>query len=254
MIGLLKIEWIKIKQYRTFWVFIGIFILSTLTVYWAFDRFAQSGPTDLSQVYRFPQAWYFSSYVGSWFTLFLALLTINLVSNEISFRTLRQHITDGMTASEVIRSKVLLIAAISLGAMVFTMLTCLTIALIKGTISSAMLDTKMLIYPARLFWNCFGLCSAGMMIALLMKRSALSILVFLGWYWLLEPILGRAWLKDVYAFFPLNSLDEFVPSPFSIDPPGFGLRYTGTTELILGLIFPIVFIIISYRLLRSRDL
>ena len=249
-----QIEWLKINGYRTFWVFVGIFMLSTLIVYWTFDKFVQFGPANLAQVYQFPVAWYFVSYVTSWFTPFLTLLMITLVSNEISFRTLRQHITDGMSPQEFLYSKVILAAVISFGAMIFAFLTGLIIGLTKGDLASSQNSFSMLDYLLRVFWNSFGLMTAGIMLALLLKRSAITIMVFLAWYWLVEPIIGRAWLESVYGYFPLNSLEEFVPSPFSTDPPSFGIRYTSLSETLVALFYPLIFIGVSLRLLKTRDL
>ena len=160
-----QIEWLKINGYRTFWVFVGIFMLSTLIVYWTFDKFVQFGPANLAQVYQFPVAWYFVSYVTSWFTPFLTLLMITLVSNEISFRTLRQHITDGMSPQEFLYSKVILAAVISFGAMLFAFLTGLIIGLTKGDLASSQNSFSMLDYLLRVFWNSFGLMTAGILLA-----------------------------------------------------------------------------------------
>lgn len=249
-----QVEWLKLQSYRTFWVFVGIFMLSTLIVYWTFDKFIQFGPANLAQVYQFPVAWYFVSYVSSWFTPFLTLLMITLVSNEISFRTLRQHVTDGMSPQEFLASKVILAIVISFGAMLFTFLTGLIIGITKGDLASSQNSFSMLDYLLRVFWNSFGLICAGIMLALLLKRSAISIMVFLAWYWLVEPILGRAWLHSAYAYFPLNSLEEFVPSPFNSDPPSFGIKYTSLSETLVALVYPFIFLGLSLRILKTRDL
>jgi uncharacterized membrane protein len=159
-----------------------------------------------------------------------------------------------MSPQEFLGSKVILAIVISFGAMLFTFFTGLIIGVTKGDLATSQNSFSMLDYLLRVFWNSFGLISAGIMLALIFKRSAISIMVFLAWYWLVEPILGRAWLHSAYAYFPLNSLEEFVPSPFSTDPPSFGIRYTSLSETLVALVYPFIFLGFSLRLLKTRDL
>ncbi len=92
---LLHIEWLKVSSYRSFYVFTGIYAILIFFTYFGVNSFLNLGPLfDVNSVYKFPNVWYFVSYVSSWFSPILSILMILLVCNEFAFRTLRQHIID----------------------------------------------------------------------------------------------------------------------------------------------------------------
>lgn len=251
---LLQIEWLKLASYRTFYVFTGFYVLLIFLVYYGFDRFTTTPMINLSVVYQFPNVWYYIAYVSSWFAPVLGLLMINLVSNEFSFRTLRQHVIDGLSREEILKSKLLLAAVISIGAGLVALMSGLLFGFTKGGGANSGDIFSEMTYLLRAMWVCFGLMSAAILISLIVRRSALSILVFISLYWIVEPILGRAWLSDLYPYFPLNSLDEFISSPFSFDSVSFGKQSTPTGVNIAALIYPILFIAASWRLIKTKDI
>ena len=253
MIRLLQIEWLKIARYRTFYVFTGFYVLLIFLVYYGFDKIIHIGMLDLSVVYKFPDVWYYVAYVSSWFAPVLGLLMINLVSNEFTFRTLRQHIIDGLSREEILKSKLLLAAMISLGAGLVALFSGLLFGFTKGGAASGMDIFSEMGYLLRVVWVCFGLMAAAILISLLVRRSALSILIFIAIYWIIEPLVGRVWLSDLYPYFPLNSLDEFISSPISFESVQFGKRSTPLGVNIAGLIYPVVFVLASWRIMKTKD-
>jgi hypothetical protein len=96
--------------------------------------------------------------------------------------------------------------------------------------------------------------TAAILIALLVRRSALSILVFLAFYWIIEPLVGRIWLTEIYPYFPLNSLDEFISSPIQMESIKLGKQATPFWVTIAGIIYPIIFILTSLQIIRNKDL
>ncbi len=251
---LLQIEWLKLASYRTFYVFTGFYVLLIFSVYYGFDKIIHIGLLDLSVVYKFPNVWYYIAYVSSWFAPVLGLLMINLVSNEFSFRTLRQHIIDGLSREEILKSKLLLAGVISIGAGLVALLSGLIFGFIKGGGANSGDIFSEMGYLLRAMWVCFGLMTAAILISLLVRRSALSILIFIALYWIVEPIIGRAWLSDFYPYFPLNSLDEFISSPISFESVSFGKQTTPQGVNIAAIIYPILFILASWRLIKTKDL
>ncbi|MEX1189661.1 MAG: ABC transporter permease [Bacteroidia bacterium] len=251
---LLKIEWLKIKSYRTFYIFLGSYVLLTAFLYYGFDKFVKQGPIDLSVVYKFPAVWYYAAYVSTWFAAIPALLMINLVSNEISFRTLRQQITDGMSRMDFLKGKVLLAVSISLLTGLVVLLSGTIFGLTKGGIPSMADFFNEIQFIGRAMWVSFGMMMAALLIALLVKRSALSIMVFLAALWIIEPLLGRVWLPEAYPYFPMNSLDEFITSPMQLENIRFGKTDTPLAVTILGIVYPLLFILGSAKLLKGQDL
>ena len=251
---LLEIEWLKIASYRTFYVFAGLYVLLIFLVYYGFDKLLHLGPIDLSIVYKFPDVWYYIAYVSSWFAPVLALLMINLVSNEFTFRTLRQQVIDGLSRREILFSKLLLAGLLSVGAGIVALLSGLLIGFLKGGMPTGDGLYAEMGYLLRTIWVCFGMMTAAILVSLLVRRAALSILVFLAMFWIIEPIIGRAWLTDVYPYFPLNSLDEFITSPIQLESINFGKNPTPMGVNIAGILYPLLFIAASLRIIERKDL
>jgi ABC-type transport system involved in multi-copper enzyme maturation permease subunit len=251
---LLLIEWLKIRSYRTFYIFIGFYILLIASVYYGFDSFIQLGPVNLSVVYQFPNVWYYTAFVSTWFAAIPGLLMINLVSNEISFRTLRQQITEGMSRKDFLVGKLLLAVAISLLTGLVVFLSGMAFGFIKGGLPTSSNFFSDMSYILRAVWVSFGMMSAAILLALLVKRSALAILVYLAIYWIIEPLAGRAFMPDLYAYFPMNSLDEFIVSPFQAESIQFGKQLSTLSATIAGIIYPLLFIAGAYSILKKRDL
>lgn len=257
MIKLLYIEWLKIKSYRTFYVFMIAYILLILLFYYGFDKFMRTGPIgliDLSVVYKFPDVWYYAAYISTWFATIPGLLIINLTSNEISFRTMRQQVTDGLSRLDYLKGKLSLILSMSIFTGFLVFLCGLTFGLFKSGLPSSAHFFAHADYILRAMWVSFGMMSAALFIALLVKRSALAILIFLGIIWIIEPLLGRIWMVGIYPYFPMNSLDEFIASPLQLENMKFGMTSTPIGVFIAGLIYPILFILGAYRVISKEDI
>jgi len=251
---LLSIEWLKLKGYRTFYIFLGLYAVLVFAGYFGFDKLIKNGFVDLSVVYRFPNVWYYAGYISSWFSLIPAILMINLITNEIAFRTFRQHIIDGLSRHETLFSKIGLAAIIAIGAAMLVFFTGLIVGIFKGGSFPTPNNLLHLEYVLRSFWVSFGTMCAGIFLALLIKRAALAILALLIMYWVIEPLIGRLWFPELYPYFPLNSLDDFISSPIQFENIQFGLTTTSIGVTIAGLIWPLIFIYGSYLLLKKSDL
>ena len=252
---LLHIEWLKVSSYRSFYVFTGIYAVLIFFTYFGLNTFLKLGPLfDVNSVYKFPNVWYFVSYVSSWFSPILSLLMILLVCNEFSFRTLRQHVIDGLSREQLLISKLLMAAILSVYAGCVTLLSGLLFGLTKGGIPTSADFFSETTYLLRTIWSSFGMMTAAVLIALLVRRSALSILVFISFYWIIEPLVGRIWLKEIYPYFPLNSLDEFISSPFQLESIKLGKQTTPIGVTIAGIIYPIIFVFTSLQFIRKKDL
>ena len=251
---LLSIEWLKVSSYRSFYVFTGIYAILIFFTYFGVNSFLNLGPLfDVNSVYKFPNVWSFVSYVSSWFSPILSLLMIQLVCNEFTFRTLRQHVIDGLSREELLTSKLLMAAILSVYAGCLALLSGLLFGLTKGGIPTSADFFSETTYLLRTIWSSFGMMTAAILIALLVRRSALSILVFLAFYWIIEPLVGRIWLADIYPYFPLNSLDEFISSPINMESIKFGKQTTPIGVTIAGIIYPILFITASLQILKKKD-
>src|SRR5690349_21236215 len=106
MLHLLKIEWLKIKNYRAFWVFsifylVSIFLINYIA--WSvYQRAISEQPLSeaiLGQPYAFPTVWRTVGWMSSWLLYFPGMIVIMLMVNEFNFKTHRQNIIDGLSRS-----------------------------------------------------------------------------------------------------------------------------------------------------------
>jgi hypothetical protein len=123
MIRLFEIEWLKLKNYKIFWILFGLYFLGLLVVcsggMFLLEYIKRTGgdfkgidPTILP-LYDFPDVWQNTIYVATFFKLFLAFIVIISICNDINYRTLRQNIIDGLSKKEFLISKFTLIFSLS---------------------------------------------------------------------------------------------------------------------------------------------
>lgn len=238
MIRLFTIEWVKLRRYRAFQVLTGLYFLIVLVVcssgmlfleYLKHKgvQFHDIDPTILP-IYHFPYVWQNLAYVASKLKLILAFIVILSITNEISYKTLRQNIIDGLTRFEFMLSKLSMIFVLSL----VNTLLIFAIGLVTGLIYShdrslsvIFSDTQ---YLLAFFFNIFAFLVFAMLIAMLIRRTGV-VIIFLAMYTvIIEPIItaifANAPLPPIYAklvpFFPREAITNLIPNPF----PQFILR------------------------------
>src|SRR2546425_716403 len=106
MLQLLKIEWLKVKNYRTFWILSALYLLSiwgiNYIVYVIQHKiYADKKAGDVAKLflggppYAFPKVWQMTTNISSFLLFISGLIMIISVTNEFSFKTHRQNIIDG---------------------------------------------------------------------------------------------------------------------------------------------------------------
>ena len=228
MLHLLKIDLRKMTSYRTFWVICGIYFF-TLIVGAAsgmeflkglsrlVEGFGQQINITRIPLYHFPDVWQNLAWSGGLLKMGLAIMVVVSITNEFTYRTIRQNIIDGMSREEFLLSKVytnFMLSAIS-------MVSVFVIALVTGGIYSPELDfpfglSGIGFYPAY-FLEVFAFLSFALMLGIFVNRSGLTIVLLLFSY-LIELIIKENlddYLPGIIPFFPLESIMNLVPMPFA---------------------------------------
>jgi len=267
---LLKIEITKLLSYNTFWVLTGIaggfYVLILGAITQINFNVAEIDP----QIYwRFPVVWQSISYYSSWFNLLLALLIIILTANDFVFRTLRQHVIDGLSRQDIFVSKLalmLVFAGIAFG------VNLLAGFFIGSIFSKGYQDIFKDIYFIFLYFiNVMGIMSFAYFIAVAMKKTGISIVLFAGVY-IFELIL-RGYLAllnlNFGQFLPFKVFSNLCTAPslkkMIADPmikqsleQSIQLQSKQGTPLELNTLLAIaytgLFLYLSYYLLQKRDL
>jgi len=257
MLDLLKIEYKKIIPYTTFWVIFGLFFIFTPIVFYGAGQIKIDGfPIDFATMYNFPDVWNNITYIASWFNLLIGMLIVILVCNEFSFKTFRQHVIDGQNKADFVISKVLLMTSFALISTVYLFVLGALFGFISGG-ESLLEDIKyLLVY----FIQSLGYMSVGLLIAILIRSSALSIITFICSI-LIESII-RSLIPDVIdQYFPMKIISNLTPLP---TPKGFMVEemrnavindvMTLNTTLSIAVIYIFIFWGFSYFILTKKDI
>ncbi|MCX6305585.1 MAG: ABC transporter permease subunit [Bacteroidetes bacterium] len=220
MIKLLKIEFKKILTYKIFWILTGLyFLFLTLGLLMAefminkqVDNFNSRLPIPFPHVtiYFFPWIWQNLAFFATirYVLIFPAIVIIILITNEFTFKTIRQNMINGMSKAEFLASKLLIILLISL---IMTIL--LTIGTLVLGISHTSDLTLSLVLDKSTFMIGFFITMLTLQVyalffGFLLRNTGLSIALFTLYLFIVEPILYY-FLKSPLVF--ENNISPYLP-------------------------------------------
>jgi ABC-2 type transport system permease protein len=186
----------------------------------------------------------------------LAIMVVISITNEFTYRTVRQNIIDGLSREQFLISKVLtnfILAALS-------MISVFLIALVAGFIYSPDIDfpygmTGVGFYPAY-FLEVFAFLSFALMLGILVQRSGLTIILLLNSY-LIELILKENidnYFPESIQFFPLESIMNLVPLPFARYAFQEIRDYVTLASVAIALVWTFLFNYFAYLKLKTSDI
>ena len=120
MLRLLRIEWMKVKNYRTFWILLAISIIGMRAFNYVIYYFSDNtfpkvkGKSIFGTPFSFPDVWQTVSWISSILLMIPAILIITLSTNEFTYRTHRQNVIDGWSRNQFINVKLMEVFLLSL--------------------------------------------------------------------------------------------------------------------------------------------
>ncbi|MEZ4775420.1 MAG: ABC transporter permease subunit [Bacteroidia bacterium] len=268
---LLQIEFRKSLKSRTFWILVGLFCVFLLLAVMAFQSIK---PTEINGqstediefgFYSFPMVWHTVGYLAGYMGLFLAILVIINITNEYNFRTLRQHIIDGLGRGEFLISKLLLVLILTGVATVWVFATSLLFGYLNTDAGeSSVFQSVGWIGIVGL--QILGYLSLAGLIALIFRNAGLSIVLFIAYNLLIERIVWAFSPDMIDRFFPVKSLSNLIPFPIpeQMIPPteatgGQSLPFIPDQampgwEMLVSFVWIVVFWGVAYLILKKRDL
>ncbi len=274
MMRLLKIEWRKLRGHRFFWIGMGLFVVSMILLITQIGNFKiqvdneASGTTynPMNQefrslgFYKLPFLWHHITYLAGFFKFIPAFLLLLFVSNEYAYRTARQNVIDGLSRAEFYSTKIL-------SALLFSLLSLATLFILGVLVGFPENDNffsemwRGSDYLLAYFLEVFFLMVFAIFLTILFRRSTISIIVIIAYYFLLEPILGLALRDyDIAKYLPTAPSRELILQPFTrlmnIDqllqnqsPDSVSWHFLSITFL-----YTIVFGVLGFVILKKRDL
>jgi hypothetical protein len=216
---LLRIEQIKILNYIPFQILLGLYVVAIvlgLVIYPLVDK--QIPVVSLSDLFRFPDVWPFLTWVTEPYNIMLALIVIMITTNEFSNHTFKTQIIFGLGRREILTQKILLIFLLALLATLLVGTTSLLLGLThsyKLTLGIVLENSWMMI---TYFLSSFTYMIFGLLFAITIKNTALSILGFIGFRTFLEPVLFLIFREnEIRWFFPMRATTRLNPLPDLIE-------------------------------------
>jgi len=259
MLHLLKLEWLKVKNYRAFWIFLALYIISLYGINQI--AFNVQGEIKKNNVpvnifpYDFPAVYQTIAWVSSWLLYFPGMLMILVITNEYNYKTHRQNIIDGLTREGFIIAKILFGLTIAL----LTTACCFLIAVYFGSSYSSIFSFEGIEYIGYSFIQTLCYLFIAMILSVFMRRSGLAMAVFFLYGLVFEQLLGG--LLDykilnngtLRYYFPLQASDTLIPITF-----GSKIIYNNapaqTVLIITCLIYIALFVFLSLRKFKTDDL
>ena len=225
-------------------------------------------------IFNFPFIWHFNTYVAANLKLFLAIVIVSMMANEYSYGTLKQNLIDGMSKKEFIQSKFLTVILFAFASTVFVFIMSLVLGYSFSSFTEIGIVFSDLEYVLAFFIKLVGFFSFCLFLGILVKRSAFALGFLMVW-WVFEQI-AKGFLtfeifpnstiaQNIMQFFPLESMSNLIVEPFSRlsvirnignqmgvhDIKDYGVHFY---SIVIVLCWIVIFMLMSYKLLKKRDL
>ena len=207
-------------------------------------------------IFNFPFIWHFNTYIAAILKLFLAIVIVSMMANEYSYGTLKQNLIDGMSKKEFIESKFLAVVLFAAVSTIFIFI----ISLVLGLGFSSYTE-----------WSIFSLC---LFLGILVKRSAFALGFLLVWNIIEGIIKGILAFRifpegntaaSIMQFFPLESMSNLIVEPFTrlsvVKNLGTQIGLDNVkkydvelSSILIVLCWTAIFVFLSYKILKKRDL
>ena len=225
-------------------------------------------------IFNFPYIWHFNTYIAAILKFFLAVVIVSMMANEYSYGTLKQNLIDGMSKKEFILSKFLTVVVFAGISTIFIFIVSLILGLIYSSFNEVGIIFSDLEYLMAYFVKLVGFFSFCLFLGILIKRSAFALGFLFFWNIIEGIIIGL--LK--FEFFPKNenvnyfirllpleSMSNLLVEPFTrlkiIKSIGTQVGIENSKDysvhwysILIVLIWTAIFIFLSYKILKKRDL
>ncbi|MBK9014901.1 MAG: ABC transporter permease subunit [Saprospiraceae bacterium] len=270
MLHLLKLEWLKQKDYVLFRVLSIAYVVllpAALVVGKKMDLGKDAPFNPQTQFFHFPTVWNWLGYIGNWMVFFvLGFMAVLMITNEYSNRTLRQNVITGLHRDEFFKSKLIFMVVVALAATLYYALCAVVIGLlhVDDTLYFSTVFKNVDMVP-RYWLMSMGYMSFGLLIGLLVKRTGIALFLYLAYAMVIESILR--WVVHLYFFknasmnfYPLNAMEDLAPLPVAefaddlLKQNGFRMLLTPMEAVVASVIYTSLFLFLSYRRLKNSDL
>ena len=229
-------------------------------------------------IFNFPFIWHFNTYIAAILKFFLAIVIVSMMANEYSYGTLKQNLIDGMSKKEFILSKFLTVVLFALCSTIFVFVMSLILGYSFSSYTELGIVFSDLGYIVAFFIKLVGFFSFCLFLGIFVKRSAFALGFLIFWFFVEKISYGIlkfeifngsknnvSIIDKIYQFFPLESMSNLIVEPFSrlsvIKNIGTQIGVNDIKDysvhlstIVVVLVWTVIFMLMSYKILRNRDL
>lgn len=226
-------------------------------------------------IFNFPYIWHFNTYVAAILKFFLAIVIVSMMANEYSYGTLKQNLIDGMSKKEFILSKFLTVILFAFCSTIFVFVMSLILGFSFSSYTELSIVFTDLEYILAFFVKLVGFFSFCLFLGIFVKRSAFALGFLLVWsivegiaYMLVSKFIFLNDFKkgsQVSRYFPLESMSTLIVEPWSrlsviktisnqIGVENSKDYSVHLLSIVVVLVWTAIFMFLSYKILKKRDL
>ena len=225
-------------------------------------------------IFNFPFIWHFNTYIAAILKFFLAIVIVSMMANEYSYGTLKQNLIDGMSKKEFILSKFLTVVLFALCSTFFVFVMSIILGYSFSSYTEIGIVFSDLEYILAFFVKLVGFFSFCLFLGIFVKRSAFAIGFLFVWNIVEGIAKGILTFKifpdsntaqSITQFFPLEAMSNLIVEPFSrlsvIKTIGSQIGVNDikdysvpVTSILIVLAWTVIFMLMSYKILKKRDL
>ena len=271
---LLRIESIKVLSYRVFQIlgilYVGSFLISIIimpNIKLETEITNNQDILNFKSLYMFPQIWDTWAYLAAKSNIFLAIIVIFLVGNEYSFNMFRQQVVNGLSRTDLLNGKLLVIVGIALANTVIIFIFGLIFGFIYSS-GYAFSDIFSHLWMLGIYFiQAVAHMLLALMLAVWLRNKTLAIVVLIIYQVILEPIIRLILKKYIWTklglFFPMRVIARLTPMPdlaitefvkTNSDFQDFTLTLPLWANLLLAVGYGTIFYLVSRRILKRRNL
>lgn len=215
--------------------------------------------------YEFPTVWEYQGYAGNWLVFFfLGFMVLQMFTNEVSYKTMRQNIIMGYTKKEYFIAKLMTIVALALYATAIYLISSIVIGMVHtpGFDFELVFDNNWA--TARFFIMSLGYMSFAFLVAIVFRTGGLSMFFYFTYALVLEPIIKGILLyffkNEAMNYLPLNTIEDLMAFPLLRTSKDFiktqadvTVVHDFSTAIVLSIVFMAIFIYLAWLKFRSSD-
>ena len=225
-------------------------------------------------IFNFPFIWHFNTYIAAILKFFLAIVIVSMMANEYSYGTLKQNLIDGMSKKEFVLSKFLTVVLFAFVSTFFVFIMSLILGYSFSSYTELSVVFSDMDYLLAYFVKLVGFFSFCFFLGVFVKRSAFAIGFLFVWN-IIEGIANGILTFKVFPksntaeqitqFFPLESMSNLIVEPISrlsvikniqtavgdTNVKDYSVHFS---SIFIVLVWTTLFIFLSYKIIKKRDL